>query len=99
MAGRTTAMNELLLLIGEDGERREVFAKQDSIGMTEFYQAAATDYRPEFKFTLADYYDYNGETFAEYDGKIFRVMRTYRKGQEIELTLTRASLEEVEMHG
>lgn len=92
-------MNELLLLISEDGERREVFAKQNSIGTAEFYQAAATDYRPELKFTLADYYDYNGETFAKYEGKLFRIMRTYRAGQEIELTMTSASAEEVELYG
>lgn len=92
-------MNEVLLLIGEDGERREVFAKQNSIGMTEFYQAAATDYRPELKFTLTDYLDYNGETFAKYDGTLYRIMRTYRAGQEIELTLTHASAEEVELYG
>ena len=92
-------MNELLLLIGEDGERREVFAKQNSIGTTEFYQAAATDYRPELKLTLADYLDYNGETFAKYEETLYRIMRTYRAGQAIELTLTRASLEEVEMYG
>lgn len=92
-------MNEILLLIGEDGERLEVFAKQNSIGMAEFYQAAATDYRPEIKFTLADYYDYNGETFAKYEGQLYRIMRTYRAGQEIELTLTSASAEEVELYG
>ena len=92
-------MNEVLLLINEDGERREVFAKQNNIGTTEFYQAATTDYRPEVKFTLSDYYDYNGETFAEYEGKLFRIMRTYRAGQEIELTLTSASAEEVELYG
>ena len=92
-------MNELLLLISEDGERREVFAKQNSIGMTEFYQAAATDYRPELKFTLTDYLDYNGETFAKYDGTLYRIMRTYRAGQAIELTLTHASAEEVDLFG
>lgn len=92
-------MNELLLLISQDGERLEVFAKQNSIGMTEFYQAAATDYRPELKFTLTDYLDYNGETFAKYDGTLYRIMRTYRAGQAIELTLTHASAEEVDLFG
>lgn len=92
-------MNEVLLLISEDGERREVFAKQNSIGMTEFYQAAATDYSPEVKFTLADYLDYNGETIAKHEGTLYRIMRTYRAGQTIELTMTRASAEEVELYG
>lgn len=92
-------MNELLILISEDGVRREVLAKQLSIGTTEFYQAAATEYKPEIKFVLADYLEHNGETFAEYDGKLYRIMRTYRAGQEIELTLTSASAEEVELYG
>lgn len=92
-------MNEILLLIGEDGERREVFAKQQSIGMREFYEAAATEYSPEIKFILADYLEYNGETFAKYEGTLYRIMRTYRAGQTIELTLTSASAEEVELYG
>lgn len=92
-------MNEILILIGEGGDRREVFAKSLSIGTTEFYQAAATDYRPELKFALADYYDYNGEPFAKYEEKLYRIMRTYRAGQEIELTLTSASAEEEELYG
>jgi len=92
-------MNEILLLISEDGVRREVFAKQQSIGMREFYEAAATEYSPEVKFILADYFDYNGEHFAKHEGTLYRVMRTYRAGQEIELTLTSASTEEVERYG
>lgn len=92
-------MNEILLLISEDGERREVFAKQQSVGMREFYEAAATEYSPEIKFILADYLEYNGETFAQYEGTLYRIMRTYRAGQTIELTLTSASAEEVELYG
>lgn len=92
-------MNEILLLISEGGERREVFAKQQSIGMREFYEAAATEYSPEIKFILADYLEYNGETFAQYEGTLYRIMRTYRAGQTIELTLTSASAEEVELYG
>lgn len=92
-------MNELLLLVDDDGNRRDVFAKPLSIGTAEFYQAAATEYKPELKFVLADYFDYNGETYAEHEGTLYRIMRTYRAGQEIELTLTSASAEEVEMYG
>ena len=92
-------MNEILLLISEDGERREVFAKQQSVGMREFYEAAATEYSPEIKFILADYLEYNGENFAKYEGTLYRIMRTYRAGQTIELTLTSASAEEVELYG
>ena len=92
-------MVDVLLLISDDGERREVFAKPLSIGTAEFYQAAATDYKPELKLALADYLDYSGETYVKHNGTLYRVLRTYRAGQELELTLTRASLEEVEMYG
>lgn len=92
-------MNELLVLISEGGTRREVFAKSLSIGSAEFYQAAATNHRPELKVCLADYFDYAGERYAEHDSTLYRVIRTYRAGQQMELTLTRASAEEVELYG
>lgn len=69
--------------------RREVFAKLGSIGQKEFYQAHAVGLRPELKFVLADYLDYEGETFVQHNGQRYRVLRTYRKGQELELTVYR----------
>lgn len=90
-------MNELLLLVDDNGRGREVFARRMSIGMSEFYQAAATEYRPELKFVIADYLDYNDEMFVRHESKWYRVIRTYRAGQELELTLTRASAEEVDL--
>lgn len=74
--------------------KREVFCGFRSIGMKEFYSASSTDYRPELKLVLADYLDYNGETLADYNGTRYRILRTYRTGQELELTLERAPLEE-----
>lgn len=68
---------------------REVFAKLGSIGQKEFYQAHAVGLRPELKFVLADYLDYEGETFVQHNGQRYRVLRTYRKGQELELTVYR----------
>ena len=94
-------MNEVLTLIkqtqGVDDygdpviteTTREVFAKLGSIGQKEFYQAHAVGLQPEVKFVLADYLDYEGETLAEHDGRRYRVLRTYRKGQELELTVYR----------
>lgn len=66
---------------------REVFAECLSIGQSEFYQAAATGLRPELCFKLSDYYDYDGEQIVEHDGNRYRVLRTYRSGQELELTV------------
>ena len=94
-------MNEVLTLItatqrvDEYGDlvtaesTREVFAKLGSIGQKEFYQAHAVGLQPELKFVLADYLDYNGETLVEHNGQRYRVLRTYRAGHELELTVYR----------
>lgn len=68
---------------------REVFAKLGSIGQKEFYQAHAVGLQPELKFVLADYLDYDGEPMVEHNGQRYRILRTYRKGQELELTVYR----------
>lgn len=68
---------------------REVFCKIGSIGQKEFYQAQAVGLQPELKFVLADYLDYNGEQLVEHNGQRYRVLRTYRAGQELELTVYR----------
>ena len=76
--------------------KREVFCGFRSIGMKEFYSAHSTDFRPELKLVLADYLDYDDETLADYNGVRYRILRTYRVGQELELTLERAPAEEGE---
>lgn len=68
---------------------RDVFAGLASIGQKEFYQAHAVGLQPELKFILADYLDYDGEPLVEYSGQRYRVLRTYRNGQELELTVYR----------
>ena len=68
---------------------RDVFCRLASIGQKEFYQAHAVGLQPEMKFVLADYLDYNGEQLAQYDGQIYRVLRTYRTGHELELVVYR----------
>lgn len=66
---------------------REVFGRLGSIGQSEFYQAHAVGLKPELKFILADYLDYEDETLVEYQGRRLRVLRTFRNGQELELVL------------
>lgn len=91
-------MNEIITLV-DNGTRREVFAALGSIGMAEFYQAHAIDYHPELKFILADHLDYNQESLVLYEGTLYRVLRTYRTGLALEIVVTRASAEEVELYG
>lgn len=92
-------MNETITLIHDDGTKREVFAGLRSVGMTEFYRSRATGFKPELKFVLADHLDYNDETIIQHEGKFYRVVRTYRTGQELEIVVTRASEEEAELYG
>lgn len=68
---------------------REVFAEIASVGLKEFYQAAAVGLQPELRFILQDYLDYEGEQLLEHNGTRYRVLRTYRTGQRLELTCTR----------
>lgn len=68
---------------------RTVFATPASIGQKEFYQAQAVGLQPERKFLLQDYLDYSGEPIVIHEGTRYRVLRTYRDGQRLELTVYR----------
>ncbi len=65
---------------------RQVFCEVASIGQKEFYQAHATGLKPEIKFRLADYLDYQDEKIVLHAEKRYRVLRTYRSGQTLEIT-------------
>ena len=70
----------------ETESKTQVFARLKSVGMSEFYQASATGFKPEIKFILSDYLDYHGEMIVEWNGGRFDVIRVYRNGLETELT-------------
>lgn len=92
-------MTDLLTLLSAEYKPRTVFCEVRSIGMKEFYQANATDFHPEIKFVLADYLDYQGETKAVHDGQLYRILRTYRTGIELELTAEKAPAEDGDLYG
>lgn len=70
---------------------RTVFCSVKSVGYQEFYRAKEHDLYPTLIFVLADYAEYNGEPLCEYDGKRYRIVRTYITPQlTIELTVERA---------
>ena len=96
-------MNEIATLIKRtyEGEtrketKREVLCGFRSIGIKEFYQANASDFHPELKLVLADHLDYENEKLVDYDGQRYRVLRTYRAGQELEIVLEKAPAEDGE---
>ena len=61
------------------------FAKIKSIGQSEFYQAQAQGLKPEIKFVLADYLDYENQEEVIYNNFRYKVLRTFRTGNEIEI--------------
>ncbi len=64
-----------------------VFAELKSIGQSEFYQAQTAGQKPEIKFKLTDYMDYQGQRYLIHEGIRHTVLRTYRTGgNELEIT-------------
>lgn len=73
---------------------RTVFAELKSITQNEFYQAQAVGLKPEIKFVLADFLEYNDEKrliYTPFNGKeeVYTVLRTYRSNNELELVCKR----------
>lgn len=66
--------------------KKVVFCDVRSVGMSEFYQAQTLFYKPEIKFVIADYLDFNNEQFVDYNGTRYKILRTYRNGHELEIT-------------
>lgn len=81
-------------------ERRTVYAGEFSVGMSEVYQGMAVGYKPEAKFQLENWLDYHGEELVEYtpfgltEPIRLRVLRTYNKGDALELTCYRDNEEQ-----
>lgn len=98
-------MNDVIALIGTTvteslaGEQteaadpeREVFCDIRSVGMRESYAALSVGYTPEIKVWIACHEDYQGEQWVRHDGTIYKVIRTYRNGNGIDLTLARSTI-------
>lgn len=69
----------------ETEERTMRFAKLKSIGQSEFYQAQAQGLKPELKFVIPDYLDYNNQEEVIHNNFRYKVLRTFRSGNEIEI--------------
>ena len=74
---------------------RQVLAELMSIGQSEFYQAQAVGLKPELKFKLPDYLEYQNEKHLKYQGfneteeQLYTVIRTFRNGNELEIVCKR----------
>ena len=68
----------------------QVFAQIKSIGQSEFYQAQAVGFKPEIKFVLEDFCDYQVQELIKYtpygqEEQIYTVIRTYRQDTTLEI--------------
>ena len=63
---------------------KAVLCEVDSITQSEFFAAANTELKPEYKFTVF-FGDYNNEPDVWYNGKAYAIYRTYRTGDYMEL--------------
>lgn len=65
----------------------QVFCNVKSIGQSEFYQAQTAGLKPEIKIEVK-LVDLNGATHFKYNNTIYKILRTYKKEDITELTLT-----------
>lgn len=64
-----------------------VFADQLSIRQSEFYQAQTSDKKPEIKFKITDYMDYQDQQYLIHGNVRYKILRTYRtSSNELEIT-------------
>lgn len=70
---------------------RDVFAEIRSIGMREKYEALQAGLNPEYTFVLPDYLEYQDEDEITYKTLLYRVIRTFRNNQTLEIVVTRAA--------
>lgn len=74
-------------------QKRTVYAEERSVTQTEFYQGAAVGFKPEVKFILTNFMDYQNEKEVEYVPFMgdptkpvrLRILRTYNTGDALEL--------------
>lgn len=66
--------------------RADVYAQLDAVGYREFYAAQQAGITPEITATIFEA-DYERQRVAIVDGVRYRVVRTYKRGDKVELTL------------
>lgn len=68
-----------------------VFCKVRSVTRSEFWRAFENGIEPELVFLLSEYADYQGQKVLLYNGKRYRVVRTYVSQHAVELTAAPAT--------
>lgn len=66
------------------GEPLMIFANKKPVRQSEFYLAGANGMRPEMTFEIRSW-DYAGQKVLSHEDKRYRIIRTFDKGEIIEL--------------
>lgn len=66
---------------------RKVYAKKQSIRQSEFYQSASVGLKPELLFEVRSI-EFDDDEKVKYNNKEYSIVRTYDKGETVELTVT-----------
>lgn len=69
--------------------KRMVYCTVRSVSRSEVYAAKSSGLDPQLVFVLSDYLEYDGEPQLEYQGRRYKVIRTYVNNQQIEITVER----------
>lgn len=64
------------------------YCKFKSVTRNEFYQATSVGYIPSMILEVREE-DYEGQSMCEYDNVVYHILKEYRKGTIVELTLTK----------
>lgn len=63
---------------------RQVYANKKAVKQSEFYQALSAGLKPEVTFVIYSF-EYEGERKLTYETKPYNIIRTFEKGDFIEL--------------
>lgn len=83
LVGETFTENDMGDIIPNES-RSKVFANKKSIRQSEFYQAQATGLKPAIAFEIHSA-EYGEQEKLLYNKKTYNIIRTYDKGEFIEL--------------
>lgn len=75
---------------------RKVYANKQSVRQSEFYQSASVGLKPELVFEIRSI-EFSGAEKVRYQGKEYAIIRTYDKGETVELTVS--SFKGSDIHG
>lgn len=93
LIAETDTVNEYGDTVTTETERT-IFAQFKSISQSEFYQAQAVGLKPEVKFVISDFADYQGEKKLKYTPfggteEVYTVLRTFRTRYNLEIVCKR----------